>query len=49
VTGTFSHATYPLTPLINVLYGVTFFVDIAYILLLRARLKECGMNPWRRI
>jgi uncharacterized protein YhhL (DUF1145 family) len=49
VAGAVRHATYPLTPLISVLYGVTFFVDILYILLLRSRLKECGISPWRRI
>jgi hypothetical protein len=49
VAGAVRHATYPLTPLIGVLYGVTFFVDILYILLLRSRLKECGISPWRRI
>lgn len=49
VVDTVRHATYPLTPLINVLYGVTFFVDILYIVLLRSRLKECGISLWRRI
>ena len=43
------HRTYPLTPLINVMYGVTFVVDIAYILLLRAKVKEHGLPVWRRL
>lgn len=48
VTDMAQHETYPLTPLINVLYLVTFLVDILYIVLLRTRLKEAGISPWRR-
>ena len=46
---TVTHTTYPLTPLINVMYGVTFFVDILYIGLLHARLRDCKISRWRRI
>jgi hypothetical protein len=49
VVDTVTHTSYPLTPLISVLYLVTFFVDIVYIFLLRARLMECQISPWRRI
>ncbi|GIF42969.1 transmembrane-type terpene cyclase [Actinoplanes xinjiangensis] len=43
------HTEYPLTPLINVLYGVTFVVDIIYIVLLYQQLRAEGKNPWRRL
>jgi hypothetical protein len=46
---TVRHHAYPLTPLINILYAATFFVDILYIVLLRSRLRELGFSPWRRI
>lgn len=49
LTGAFTHTTYPLTPMINVMYGVTFLVDIVYIGLLYAKLKERGISPWRRL
>jgi hypothetical protein len=49
VLGTVRSRAYPLTPLISVLYGVTFIVDIFYVLLLRDRLKENGMPLWRRL
>jgi hypothetical protein len=49
VVDTVTHTTYPLTSLISVIYLVTFFVDILYIVLLHSRLKECGISPWRRI
>lgn len=45
---TVTHQTYPLTPLINVLYWGTFFVDILYIVLLYRRLKACKIAPWKR-
>jgi len=48
VVKTVSHKTYPLTSLINVLYCVTFLVDILYIVLLYRRLKACKIDPWRR-
>jgi hypothetical protein len=38
-----------LIPLINVMYGVTFVVDILYILLLRAKLRQHGLPVWRRL
>lgn len=43
-----THRSYPLTPLINMLYLVIFFVDILYIAMLHRRLKEVGISPWRR-
>lgn len=43
-----THTAYPLTPMINVLYGITFLVDIFYIVLLYRKLKEHGISPWRR-
>ncbi|MER7844809.1 hypothetical protein ABTZ03_12815 [Kitasatospora sp. NPDC096077] len=48
VTDTVTSRNYPLTPLISVLYLVIFLVDILYIGLLYARLKEAGTSPWRR-
>ena len=47
--GSVGSHTYPLTPLINFMYGVTFMVDIVYIMLLRARLKQEGKPVWRRL
>jgi hypothetical protein len=44
-----THEGYPLTPLINVLYLGVFVADVLYIVLLRARLRECGIALWRRI
>lgn len=44
-----THTSYPLTPLISVVYLVIFLVDILYIVLLYSRLKESKMSPWRRI
>jgi hypothetical protein len=49
LSGSITHSEYPLTPLINVLYGVTFLVDIFYIVLLRQKLIEHGISPWRRL
>jgi hypothetical protein len=43
-----THTEYPLTPLVNYLYLVIFFLDIAYIILLYRRLKADQINPWRR-
>ncbi|MFI5855068.1 hypothetical protein [Streptomyces parvulus] len=40
--------SYPLTPLINVMYGWTFLLDAAYCVLLHRRLRAAGMSPWRR-
>lgn len=42
------HRSYPLTPLINVMYGWTFLLDAAYCVLLHRRLQAAGMSPWRR-
>lgn len=42
------HETYPLTPLINVMYGWTFVLDAAYGILLHRRLRLAGISPWRR-
>lgn len=40
--------SYPLTPLINVMYGWTFLLDAAYCVLLHRRLRAAGVSPWRR-
>jgi len=42
------HQEYPLTPLINVMYGWTFVLDAAYTVLLYRRLRLAGISPWRR-
>jgi hypothetical protein len=41
------HRDYPLTPLINYLYLVIFFVDLLYIVMLYRRLRSAGLRPWR--
>ncbi|MGI5429163.1 hypothetical protein [Streptomyces sp. CA-179760] len=43
------HRSYPLTPLINVMYAWTFLLDVAYCVLLHRSLKAAGMSPWRRL
>lgn len=48
VADSVTHGSYPLTPLINVLYLGVFCADVVYIVLLRARLKEAGLPVWRR-
>jgi hypothetical protein len=48
VADTVSHTAYPLTPLINFLYATTFVTDVVYIVMLRTRLREHGISPWRR-
>jgi hypothetical protein len=40
--------SYPLTPLINVMYGWTFMLDAVYSVLLYRRLRLAGIPPWRR-
>lgn len=40
--------SYPLTPLVNVMYGWTFVLDAAYSVLLYRRLRAEGISPWRR-
>ncbi|WP_018515601.1 MULTISPECIES: hypothetical protein [unclassified Streptomyces] len=40
--------SYPLTPLINVMYGWTFLLDAAYCVLLHRRIRAAGMSPWQR-
>ena len=42
------HRSYPLTPLVNVMYGWTFVLDAAYSVLLYRRLRLAGISPWRR-
>lgn len=42
------HRSYPLTPLINVMYAWTFVLDGAYSVLLYRRLRLAGISPWRR-
>lgn len=49
VVGTVTHTSYPLTPLINVLYLVVFCADILYIALLYSRLSGLKLSPLRRI
>lgn len=49
VADTVTHKSYPLTPLISLLYLVVFLVDILYIVLLHSRLKQAGISPWLRI
>lgn len=49
VADTVRHTAYPLTPLINFMYAVSFVSDIVYIVLLRSKFRECGISPWRRI
>lgn len=41
--------TYPVAPLIVVLYAVTLVLDILYILLVRGKCIDQGIDPWRRI
>lgn len=48
VADTVTHKAYPLTPLITYMYAATFVTDILYIVLLRSRLRENGISPWRR-
>ncbi|MFI0777069.1 hypothetical protein [Streptomyces sp. NPDC021212] len=43
------HRSYPLTPLINVMYGWTFLLDAAYCVLLHRSIRAAGMSPWRRL
>lgn len=43
-----SNRSYPLTPLINVMYGWTFVLDAVYSVLLYRRLRLAGISPWRR-
>lgn len=39
---------YPLSPILNFLYVATFIFDWIYIVLLFAKLRELGINPWVR-
>jgi hypothetical protein len=48
VVGAVTHTTYPLTPLVNVLYLVTFLGDVLYIVLLYSYFKARNLSPWRR-
>lgn len=43
-----SAQSYPLTPLIKVLYSLTFCFDILYIVLVYRKCKEKSINPWAR-
>jgi hypothetical protein len=49
ISDTVRHTAYPLTPLINFLYAVTFVADLLYIVMLRSSLRESGIPIWRRI
>ncbi|WP_205413054.1 hypothetical protein [Austwickia chelonae] len=42
------HRSYPLTPLINVMYWATFVVDAVYSVSLYRRLRAAGISPWHR-
>lgn len=42
------HRSYPLTPLVNVMYGWTFVLDAIYSVRLYRRLRTAGISPWRR-
>lgn len=46
--GSLGNRSYPLTPLINVMYGWTFVIDAVYSVLLYRRLRLAGISPWRR-
>jgi hypothetical protein len=46
---TVQHDTYPLTPLINVVYLAIFVVDLLYIFLLYRKFRESKIDPWRRL
>ncbi|WP_239395018.1 hypothetical protein [Frankia sp. CiP3] len=47
--GSVGSHTYPLTSLINFMYGVAFVVDLVYILLLRGKLRREGKIAWRHL
>jgi len=40
---------YPNSPLLNFLYVAIFVFDIIYVFLLYAKLRELGIEPWRRV
>jgi hypothetical protein len=40
---------YPNSPLLNFLYVSIFVFDLIYTLLLYAKHRELGINPWRRV
>jgi hypothetical protein len=44
-----STQTYPLTPLVRVLYSSIFIFDVFYVILLYHKYKEQKLNPWTRI
>lgn len=49
IKGSLEHRTYPLTPLINVMYGWTFVLDAIYTAQLYRQLRADGVSsPWRR-
>jgi hypothetical protein len=43
-----SNRRYPLTPLINVMYAITFTLDITYSAMLYRSIRAAGLSPWRR-
>lgn len=43
-----THTTYPLTPMINLMYWATFIIDGIYTHQLYRRLRADGVDPWRR-
>jgi len=48
VTRTIRHDTYPLTPLIHVVYLAIFVIDLLYVCLLYRKMRESQIDPWRR-
>lgn len=48
VRAVLTNRSYPLTPLINVMYAWTFVLDALYSVLLYRRLRRAGISPWRR-
>jgi hypothetical protein len=43
------HLKYPDRPLMNFLYAAIFFFDLLYIVLLHAKIRARGENPWKRL
>ncbi|ARV57256.1 hypothetical protein BZZ01_00205 [Nostocales cyanobacterium HT-58-2] len=48
LTAIISSQTYPMTPLIKVIYPIIFVFDALYIVLVYQKSQEKGINPWVR-
>ncbi len=48
LTVIFASQTYPLTPLIKVIYPIIFVFDVVYILLVYQKCQDKGISPWAR-